>query len=756
VPSGSLEIATADPVTPTEKTVDGDISDWTGDISRYGGTAIYSHGELVYQDHIFDATGPDDGRDTQRRELTGPLAEAVPETYRFEPLFTYAPDELGAPTPEEFTYDKTYGDTDRNGNQSDLEEVRVASNGTALFLLARTTTMKAVDATALLVLLDTVAGGSARDVPFNSNLTTNEAEFALFLSSAAPQLADLTTGAVSTLPAGSVAVNPDGFTNAIEATVDLAAVGGDLRSVAVAAGNSAGAEFQNLPIETAANEQPHANVANVAFRLAEPPRIWMDQEQALTLHDQTIDPFLHDVSISDLSAGRTDSFSPGPGYLDRIFVSGGPVVNESAQNGLFQHYGVYIPQAYDGTTDVPAQWWLHFRGGDAHTGTYVVPRIFKHYGEDMDSIVISPSGRGSSTWYVGRGHVDVLQVWEDAMESFAINEDRVYVTGHSMGGWGSYLMTLLYPDRFAAAAPVAGPVTQGLWSGLDFPGCDDLPCWTGANDGRPRDQHTRKILENARHVPYAILQGTDDELVWYSGVARQAERLTELGYRHRFYTYPGYEHYSHPIADQWAETARYLQQFTRPRNPSRVSYIRDMPFERATEEVQSGGATLNFDFDSAYWMSELTVADGALQASFDGRSLAIPEEPYLVVPDSTVPTAGQTGPFVVTGLQWLDDPTTEVPSAQDAFEATLNGASAVRLDLARMDIDPGSASGTVSTDVPLELRLDGDWLGAVFVEVDGFQHPYAAGNDGVIAIELAPGSHEIQIVRTTPLKGRFQ
>ena len=197
VPRGVLLTSPADPADPSRKVVDGDISDWTGDISRFGGTAIYSHGELVYQDHLFDATGPDDGRDTSRRERLDPIEDVAPETYRFEPLFTYAPDELGAPMPEQFAYDKTYGDADRNGNQSDLEEVRFASNGDELFVLARTTTLTDPDRTALLVLLDTADGGSAHDVPFNSNLSTNTAEFALYLSRSAPQIADLTTGSAS-------------------------------------------------------------------------------------------------------------------------------------------------------------------------------------------------------------------------------------------------------------------------------------------------------------------------------------------------------------------------------------------------------------------------------------------------------------------------------------------------------------------------------------------------------------------------------
>ncbi|MGH2806160.1 MAG: prolyl oligopeptidase family serine peptidase, partial [Actinomycetota bacterium] len=455
-----------------------------------------------------------------------------------------------------------------------------------------------------------------------------------------------------------------------------------------------------------------------------------------------------------MRSGVSETYSPGPGYHDRIFFSDPAtgVPQEGGRNGVFQHYGVYLPESYSGEP-VPLQWWLHWRGGNAHTGAAVVPKVFKQFGEDKDSIVVSPSGRGTSTWYVGRGHVDFRQVWADVFETFAIDRDRVYVTGHSMGGWGSYLLTLLYPDRFAAAAPVAGPVTQGAWTGLDFEGCDEFefdgntPCYISANDGRPRDQHTRKILENARHVPYAILHGTSDELVPYSGVFRQAERLVDLRYRHRLYTYPGYEHYSHPAADQWAEAASYLHSFARPANPAHVTYIRSMPFETATEEVQSGGATLTFDFDSAYWMSELTPVDPARGiASFDGRSLAIPEEPYVVAPDTGAPTApGQTGPYVITGLQWLDDPTTTAPESSNAFHATLAEASAVRLDLARMSIDASQpVSGSITTAAPLELRLDGGWTSVPSVTIDGGATA-AQLNNGVLTFAVPTGTHEIVV-----------
>src|SRR5690349_16798370 len=45
-----------------ERKVDGDTGDWNGSLPGFGGAAMYSAGELVYQDHLFDAHGADEGQ----------------------------------------------------------------------------------------------------------------------------------------------------------------------------------------------------------------------------------------------------------------------------------------------------------------------------------------------------------------------------------------------------------------------------------------------------------------------------------------------------------------------------------------------------------------------------------------------------------------------------------------------------------------------------------------------------------------------
>ena len=618
---------------------------------------------------------------------------------------------------------------------ADLSELRFGADSGNLWLLARTTTMTDAAKTAVLVLVDTAPGLIQRDVPFSAGIHTTRAEYAVLLSGTRGWVADVASGAVRELPAGAVATDPSGYNNALEAKIPRTLLGPLPARFALAAGTgtAGGADPPRL-----ADTGLGANLANVAFRKNEPVRNWWDKRQAFSLYEGTIDPFFADVELANLTGGSNQRYEPDSGYHDRIFTSDERISTEQGLEGVLQHYGVYLPTAYDDAEASPVQWWFHFRGGTAHIAAAAVPRIFKDMGEDHDALVVTPRGRGTSTWYVGKGHVDYREVWADVHRTFQVDERREYISGHSMGGWATYLMTILYPDRFAAGVPASAPVTQGLWTGVDVEGCDDLeapdgdgttPCFSGANGGRGRDQFTRPLLENTQWTPLAIYQGTADELVLSSGVTRQAERFQELGYRYRLYHFPAQEHYGPPIVDQWAEGARYEFSFVRPVSPPRLTYIRSMPFERATEEVNSGGVPLDFDFDSAYWMSGLEPVDSERGvARFDGRTHGVPEKPHIALPEAGGPASpDQAGPYAMIGQRWLDSG--PVSEWRNAFEASLSGARAVRLNVEDMRLDPRSPlTGDVDADAVIRLQLDGAWPKRLVATIDG-----AAGYGGALA-----------------------
>ena len=73
-----------------------------------------------------------------------------------------------------------------------------------------------------------------------------------------------------------------------------------------------------------------------------------------------------------------------------------------------------------------------------------------------------------------------------------VDPDRVYLTGESMGGYGTWEIAVRYPDRFAAIAPVCGVGEAWLASRLV-----NLPVWAfhGAQDDRVPLRGSQEMVE---------------------------------------------------------------------------------------------------------------------------------------------------------------------------------------------------------------------------------------------------------------------
>lgn len=84
-------------------------------------------------------------------------------------------------------------------------------------------------------------------------------------------------------------------------------------------------------------------------------------------------------------------------------------------------------------------------------GTIVCPTNRRPYGFDWED------------W----GRLDALEVLDDALHVFRPDPMRVYLTGHSMGGHGTWSVGATFPDRFGAIAPSAGWISFFSYAGSD-------------------------------------------------------------------------------------------------------------------------------------------------------------------------------------------------------------------------------------------------------------------------------------------------
>jgi predicted peptidase len=138
-------------------------------------------------------------------------------------------------------------------------------------------------------------------------------------------------------------------------------------------------------------------------------------------------------------------------------------------------YNLYLPQGYG--EDPEKQWPLIlFLHGAGERGNDL--EMVKYHGlnkmllgrPDFPFILVSPLCAEESWW---TEHLDGLDALLDAViDTLAVDEDRVYLTGLSMGGQGAWHLAIRYPERFAAIAPICG------W-GQTYLACNlkDVPIW---------------------------------------------------------------------------------------------------------------------------------------------------------------------------------------------------------------------------------------------------------------------------------------
>lgn len=120
-------------------------------------------------------------------------------------------------------------------------------------------------------------------------------------------------------------------------------------------------------------------------------------------------------------------------------------------------YLLFTPEGYD--QDKKKKWPLMiFLHGAGERGTNLSkvavhgPPKFVTNRADFPFIVISPQCPPGQVWEKEA----IIALIDRALKDHRIDEDRVYLTGLSMGGFGSWALAAAYPDRFAAVAPICG------------------------------------------------------------------------------------------------------------------------------------------------------------------------------------------------------------------------------------------------------------------------------------------------------------
>lgn len=180
-------------------------------------------------------------------------------------------------------------------------------------------------------------------------------------------------------------------------------------------------------------------------------------------------------------------------------------------------YLLFLPAGYEPSGKAwPLLLFLHGAGesGDdlAKVKLHGPPKLIENKTRDFPCIVVSPQSPGRG-W-----NADILAgLLDDLAAKYRVDKDRVYLTGLSMGGFGSWSLAAAYPDRFAAIAPICG-------------------------GGNPADAAKLKDL------PIWVFHGAQDRTVPLASSERMVEALKTLGSAVKFTIYPDAGH------DSWTAT----------------------------------------------------------------------------------------------------------------------------------------------------------------------------------------------------------
>jgi predicted peptidase len=199
------------------------------------------------------------------------------------------------------------------------------------------------------------------------------------------------------------------------------------------------------------------------------------------------------------------------GFLDRNVTLAGHAY----------HYQVYVPADYQTKSSWPAILFLHGageRGDDGLLQTAVgLGAAIRQNPSRYPAIVVLPQAPVDSQW-VGVPADMAVAALQQTLREFHIDANRVYLTGLSMGGHGTWYVAYRHAELFAAIVPICGWVR-------------DFPQFKGSVPVVPGD--SASVMSNlAQHlgkVAIWIFHGEVDPVVNVNGSRTPAAALKAAG-----------------------------------------------------------------------------------------------------------------------------------------------------------------------------------------------------------------------------------
>lgn len=222
-----------------------------------------------------------------------------------------------------------------------------------------------------------------------------------------------------------------------------------------------------------------------------------------------------------------------PGYHPEEHFSRADLLEKHVDDLLY----FTVPKSY--RPDTPTGLIVFMHGGGSRTSRYA-PRVFMSLpdesGPDLYQlgdvfagtcmVAVGPSApwdeQSSRRWCVHDSDEYLADVILECKSRFNIDSDRVFLVGHSMGGFGAYHHVQRQPDRFAAVVANSGSWTLAHWPAIRG---TRLCIVHGVRDARPKLRWHYTDIEFARQtdrllcdygLDHVYLEHPGEHAVWYA------------------------------------------------------------------------------------------------------------------------------------------------------------------------------------------------------------------------------------------------
>jgi predicted esterase len=376
--------------------------------------------------------------------------------------------------------------------------------------------------------------------------------------------------------------------------------------------------------------------------------------------------------------------------------------------GRLQYYGMHVPKSYPQTTGPrPLIVYLHGFTGLPDEAFYN-PVGLVDEADRRGYLFATALGRGDY-FYRAEGDLDVLEVIRDVERHYRVDRSRIYLMGHSMGGYGTNNVAMRHPGVFAAVSPAEG--TDSI-----------------------------ELHANLRNVPWFEISALEDLDAGAADAKKLYGNLSSDAYDAKLLVYTTKIHEYSSIYDTLPDLFRFFGTHVRTRNPGIVSWTRPL--------AKDDRADLGLVYDGAYWLSGVRASDHEKLGTITVESNRIPHARLSPArakrSDTPVDTGGPTGR--TSGELFATTPAETRPvRPSNSLRIESSGISAATIEARRARVGFATSPLTIraTTDGTLRIRLTHLRAARGELLIDGRQVRAVRTRSGAVAVTAPAGKHTL-------------